>query len=87
MVGGLEHWVASRSRSALVASRKFGPHAVYIIGDPIIHEVNGEQTITIALSSENLLLNAWRQAQMGLPQIVQVRTGVPLQPSHAHIMF
>ena len=78
-LGGIEHWVEQRSRAGLEARGKFGPHAIYICGEAIVAENSaGDQNICVTMSSENLLLNAYRQAQLGLPQIVQVC--VPLPP-------
>ena len=72
-IGGLHTWVNNRTRDSLVARGRFGPHAAYVIGQPHL-QVNddGSQSITVAVSTENLLLNAYRQSQIGLPQIVQV---------------
>ena len=45
-------------------------HTGYIIGEPVID--SERQRITLAYSTENLLLNAYRQSQYGIPQLVQV---------------
>lgn len=77
-LGGIEHWIEQRSRAGLEARGRFGPHAIYICGEAIVAENSaGDQNICVTMSSENLLLNAYRQAQLGLPQIVQVCVPVP----------
>ena len=78
-IGGLHTWIENRGRDALTKRGVFGPHQTFICGRPMVSEdENGKQVISIALSTENLLLNAWRQAQLGLPQIVQVN--IPPRP-------
>ena len=54
----------------LEAAGEFGAHTAYVIGDTEID--SQQQRITITYSTENLLLNAYRQSQHGFPQIVQV---------------
>ena len=44
--------------------------AAYVCGDSIID--SEKETISIAFSTRNLLLNAWRQQQFGFPGILQV---------------
>jgi hypothetical protein len=70
--GGVTEFCASNSRAALQASGDYGLHAVWVCGEPLIDPE--KQEIGVAYSTENLLLNAYRQAQYGLPSIVQVDT-------------
>lgn len=35
-IGGLQTWAERRSRAALVARKRFGPHAAYVIGLPVV---------------------------------------------------
>ena len=68
--GGMVVLASKRTRAALLAADEFGAHTAYVIGET---EVDSEQQrITITYSTENLLLNAYRQSQYGFPQIVQV---------------
>ena len=59
-------------RFSKVNIAEFGIHSVYIIGTPTIEVVT--QSVAITISTENLLLNVYRQAQTGLPSILQVDT-------------
>jgi hypothetical protein len=68
--GGVFEFCARRSREALQQSGIYGQHSVWVCGKPIID--SDTQTIGIAFSSENLLLNAVRQTRFGFPSIVQV---------------
>ena len=68
--GGVQHWVDAHSRDALTKRNVFGAHSVFVCGTPVVDaEANN---ITIAYSTENLLLNAYRQQTHGFPSIVQV---------------
>ena len=68
--GGLAIFAAKKRRTALEAAGELGLHTVYVLGEPIIDSES--QTVSIAYSSENLLLNAYRQLQYGFPPILQV---------------
>ena len=68
--GGMAVLAGQKTRAALEASGEFGIHTAYIVGQPVIDSV--KERLTLAYSTENLLLNAFRQSQFGLPQIVQV---------------
>jgi hypothetical protein len=68
--GGIELWAQAHTREALQAKKQFGAHTLYVCGTPIID--SGTQNVSIAYSTENLLLNAYRQQQHGFPSIVQV---------------
>ena len=68
--GGMALLAQQKTRAALKASGEFGVHSAYILGEPVINSET--ETITMAYSTENLLLNAYRQSQFGLPQIIQV---------------
>jgi hypothetical protein len=70
--GGVAEFCAKNSRAALQASGDYGLHAVWVCGDPLINPET--QVVGVAYSTENLLLNAYRQTMYGLPSIVQVDT-------------
>ena len=70
---GVHHFCQAFTKAAI---QDFGIHSVYIIGEPKIDAAT--QTINIAMSSENLLLNVYRQEQTGLPCILQVDTTLRL---------
>ena len=63
-------YAEKRTKAALKAAGMFGRHSVYVLGKPILD--SDAQTISIAYSSEELLLNGYRQAQYGYPSIIQV---------------
>ena len=65
-------YLESCRKEALVAAGKFNQHAVYVLGEPIV--VPDESRVTVALSSENLLLNAYRQQDFGVPSYLCVDT-------------
>ena len=68
--GGLNEWVNRNSRAALQAEGAFGPHSTFVCGTPQI--IPEKQCINLAYSTENLLLNAYRQQQHGFPSILHV---------------
>ena len=69
---GVNIFVDSRRKAALQAAGKFGMHTSYVCGEPWIDAE--QQTINIAFSTQNLLLNAYRQELFGVPPILQVDT-------------
>jgi len=68
--GALQQWVDDNTRDALQKAGTFGAHTTFVCGTPQINP--DTQTVNLAYSTENLLLNAYRQAQHGIPQLVQV---------------
>ena len=70
--GGVHLFTDAHSKSALKAAGKFKLHSTFVCGEPIIDSEN--QQITVAYSTPNLLKNAYRQQQFGLPAILQVDT-------------
>ena len=68
--GGVAHWVANNSREALQKKNEFGIHTVYVCGEAQIDSC--KNLINVAYSTENLLLNAYRQQQHGIPSLVQI---------------
>jgi len=68
--GGVGHFVEQRSRAKLEAAGNFGHHTVYTVGEPKIDPET--QTICIAMTSENLALNAYRQTCYAMPTYVCV---------------
>ena len=71
-IGGIEEFIAQKTRSALESSGTFGIHSVYVCGEPIIDSKTNN--VSIAYSSENLLLNAYRQSLSPVQDLVQVDT-------------
>ena len=69
-IGGLVVLANKKTRGALEAAGEFGAHTAYVIGETVID--SEQQLITITYSTENLLLNAYRQSRYSFPQIVQV---------------
>ena len=67
---GVSRFCEQRSRAALEARSTFGPHTAYVVGDPVIDSET--QEMIVALSTENLILNAYRQTCYGLPTYVCV---------------
>jgi hypothetical protein len=70
--GGASVFVEQRSRSALEAAGNFGPHTAYIIGEPVINAETEE--IMLAMTTENLILNGYRQTCYGFPTYLCVDT-------------
>ena len=68
--GGLQLWADAHSRQALESKGIFGHHTTYVCGKPKLDSETG--LVAIAYSTENLLLNGYRQGQFGLPSILQV---------------
>ena len=68
--GGVWAWAEGHTRPALIARQEFGVHAPYVLGTPQIDQQTA--VINIAISTENLLLNAYRQSVHGMPTIVHV---------------
>ena len=65
-------YLESIRKDVLVAADQFNEHAIYVLGEPVV--VPEESRVTVALSCENLLLNAYRQADFGLPSYLCVDT-------------
>ena len=70
--GGLVAYLESRKKDVLLCDGLFNSHTISLLGEPIV--VPEEHRITVALSSENLLLNTYRQEDFGLPSYVCVDT-------------
>ena len=84
--GGVRTWADQHTRAALVARNEFGVHATYVLGTPQIDAQSG--VINIAVSTENLLLNAYRQSVHGMPTIVHVDcTHRLVLDGHASMLF
>ena len=56
----------------LPAQDAYNEHASYLLGEPLV--VPESNRVTFAVSSDNLLLNAYRQTQFGLPSYLAVDT-------------
>ena len=84
--GGLKMWAEYNSRENLAKRGEFGIHTTYVCGTLQIDE--DKNTINMAYSTENLLLNAYRQGQHGIPSIVQVDcTHRVVLEGHACMLF
>ena len=84
--GGFVHWAKSRTRDALMQKKEFGVHTVYVCGESEIDSTT--QTVNMAYSTENLLLNAYRQEQHGISSIVQIDcTHRLMLEGHACMLF
>jgi hypothetical protein len=70
--GGLQQWVEKKDKDYLVANKQFDEHTVYLLADPVIDATT--HRVVIAVSTENLLLNAYRQQVIGLPSYLMVDT-------------
>ena len=70
--GGLSASLQKLERTYLKAQRGYHEDTVYVCGEPRIDSVSGE--VHIVLSTDNLLLNAYRQTLFGLPSYVQIDT-------------
>ena len=70
--GAISTLVEKMEKSYLQSMGTFTQHSAHILGDALI--VPETRMLTVAISTENLLLNAYRQAQFGLPSLVCVDT-------------
>ena len=72
--GGLSSILEKYERDYLVArlGASFNEHTAYLLGPPLVVPETGR--VTYAISTENLLLNAYRQTRFGLPPLLQVDT-------------
>ena len=52
----------------MIAQGGFTEHTPYLLGEALVVPETG--MVTMSFSSENLLLNAYRQSRFGLPQFV-----------------
>ena len=70
--GGLSSILEKFDKSSMVASGSFTEHSAFLLGPPLV--VPEQQRVTFAISTENLLLNAYRQTCFGLPPMLAVDT-------------
>jgi len=64
---GLQHFFDQMDRGKLVAAGKFHEHT----SNTLCCEINAEtKRVVSAFSTENLLLNAYRQSQLGMPSLL-----------------
>jgi len=70
--GALSTLLAKMEREYLVALGGFTEHTTFVLGEPLVCPETKQ--VTVAMSTENLLLNAYRQADYGLPKLVCVDT-------------
>ena len=84
--GGLQMWADHNSRKNLTERGEFGIHTTYVCGTLQIDAAKNK--INMAYSTENLLLNAYRQGQHGMPSIVHVDcTHRVVVDGHACMLF
>ena len=70
--GGLSSILEKLDRDYLEANHAFNEHAAFLLGPPLVVPETGR--VTVAISTENLLLNAYRQTKFGLPPFLCVDT-------------
>ena len=71
--GGLSSILSNLERTTLEnGSGIFTEHTVFLLGPPLVVPETGR--VTFAVSTENLLLNAYRQTCFGLPPVLAVDT-------------
>ena len=70
--GGLRTYLEKIDKDYLIACGKFNEHTVYTLAPPIVDDVS--HRVVVALSSDNLLLNAYRQQAVGVPSYIMVDT-------------
>lgn len=70
--GSLHAQLVHHTKESLIERRGFSEHTPYLLGPPLIVPEN--DLITMAWSTENLLLNAYRQQCFGLPSLVCIDT-------------
>ena len=70
--GGLARVLDKLDRDALIEGGGFSAHTPYVCGEP--EEEPKSRKISVAISTENLLLNAWRSEQFGVPAFVAIDT-------------
>ena len=66
--GALSTLLEKHERDYLIAQGGFTEHTPYLLGEALVVPETG--MVTMSFSSENLLLNAYRQSRFGLPQFV-----------------
>ena len=72
LYGGLFAICETLRKEVLIEKGIFNEDTAYIVGEPEISSETGR--VTFVISTDNLLLNAYRQSQFGLPQYVQIDT-------------
>lgn len=76
-LGGLNTFVEENTKAALLRKHgeKFSEHDVYVLDQYVVEE-NAERgcLVRVCISSDNLLLNAYRQAMSGLPALLCLDT-------------
>ena len=70
--GGLLGTLLKQTKSVLKANGNFHEDSVYLCGEPILEPAH--DTVCFVLSTDNLLLNAYRQTLFGVPSYVQIDT-------------
>jgi hypothetical protein len=72
--GGLVEFVRRFSKEVVTAAEDFDEDSIYVFGEHRIvpHTDKDKKDICITMSSENLLLNAYRQWAAGLPPFVAI---------------
>lgn len=75
-VGGINDFIQARLRENM-SEESFTEHTCYVFGEPDVataDDGSGVETVRVCMSTENLLLNAYRQAQSGMQGLLCVDT-------------
>jgi hypothetical protein len=70
--GGVFAEYAKLERNLLIAKGDYTEDTTYVLGEPQISSATS--LVCAALSTDNLLLNAYRQSRFGVPSYMQVDT-------------
>jgi len=70
--GGLVTVLQKLERPYLIEKGRFNAHTSFVLGEALV--VEETERVTVAISTENLLLNAYRQSCFGLPSLICVDT-------------
>ena len=70
--GGLHSILEKYDEETVRLKSTFNRNTIFLLGKPLL--VPQRKLVTIAMSSENLLLNAYRQSRFGLPPLVCIDT-------------
>ena len=68
--GALNTMLEKMDYNYLLAQGAFNEHTTFVLGEPLVVPSTG--LVTVAFSTENLLLNAYRQSHYGMPSLICV---------------
>lgn len=75
-IGGVHAFIEKRLR-ANIPDESFTTHTCYVFGEPVVAAAadgEGVEILRVCMSTENLLLNAYRQAVSGMQRLICVDT-------------